>query len=244
MPQKTAPQARHITLPRSGLTVPYELVRGGVKNLNLRVRRDGTVHASVPRRTTVAEVEAFLADHEDWLLSAREKMAARTAAHPTAAGVVGDTLPYLGGTLALEYQIGTPAAVEAQLDEGRLLIRLPDPANADLRLAAVETFERAETTRLVTALIARHHPRFAALGVPYPAHIRVKRLRSRHGSCSPRTGSLNFSLRLCEYPPAFVEYVVVHELCHFLVPDHSPSFHRALETVLPDARAREKLGKF
>ena len=238
----TTHQNRTLTLPRSGRVLPYELERKAVKNLNLRVRRDGTVHLSIPTRTTIAAAEAFLTEREGWILEALDRMERRAEAHPTGSAV-GDSLPYLGGTLEVVWQTGTPARIEADMGNRRLTILLPDVGDPDLRTVAVETFEKAETGKLVIALVERYFPLFAARGIPYPKAIRVKSIRSRFGSCAPGTGSLNFAARLCEYPIPFVEYVVVHELCHFLEANHSDRFWREVERVLPDWREREKLGK-
>ena len=235
-------QARTLILPRTGRTLVYELERKAVKNLNLRIRRDGTVHLSIPTRTTIASAEAFLVQREDWIIAALEKMERRAEAHP-AGESVSDSLPYLGGALEILWREGSPARVEADLENRRLTVILPDLTDSALRAAAVETFEKSETDKLVTALVERYYPLFAARGVPYPKAIRVKCIKSRFGSCAPATGSLNFAARLCEYPIPFVEYVVVHELCHFLEANHSAHFWREVERVLPDYREREKLGK-
>ena len=235
-------QVRTLTLPKSRRTLTFELERKAVKHINLRVRRDGTVHLSIPTRATVAEAEAFLRDHEEWVLGALSRMEKRAEAHPQAEAV-GDSLPYLGGKLEVVWKAGSPARVEANMDEGRLTVTLPDPADTELRAAAIETFEIAETNKLVTALVDRYYPLFAARGVPYPKAIRVKVMKTRHGSCSSAKGYLNFSSRLCEYPVAFIEYVVVHELCHFLEANHSDRFWREVARVLPDWEARERLGK-
>ncbi len=235
-------QVRTLTLPKSRRLLTFELERKAVKNINLRVRRDGTVHLSVPKSTTVAAAEQFLRNHEDWVLAALTRMEQRAEAHP-AAGDVEDSLPYLGGHMAVIRRTGTPARVEADVENRRLTIILPDPADPAMRAAAIETFEKAETSKLVTSLVARHHPHFAARGVPYPRAIRVKVMKTRFGSCSSAKGYLNFSSKLCEYPVAFVEYVVVHELCHFLEANHSERFWREVERILPDWRARERLGR-
>ena len=100
--------------------------------------------------------------------------------------------------------------------------------------AAIETFEKAETKKLVTALVDRYYPLFAAKGVPYPKAIRVKVMKTRHGSCSSAKGYLNFSSRLCQYAPAFVEYVVVHELCHRKEMNHSAKFWALVRQTMPD----------
>ncbi len=237
------PKERTLILPRSGQSVSVTCEIKNVINYNLRVREDGTIHLSAPRRTTVAEMEAFLVEHEDWLLGAMQRMEARRAARPALRGETTDTLPYLGTTLTVLWQAGTPAGVEAELARGILRVTLPDPADPAWRQAAIETFEKNETDRLVRELVALYHPLFAARGVPYPAHIRVKTMKTRWGSCASHNGSLNFAARLCEYPRAFAEYVVVHELCHFLHPDHSTAFWREVERVLPDYRVRERIGK-
>lgn len=233
---------RTLTLPQSRRALSFELERKTVKHINLRVRRDGTVHLSIPQRTTVAEAEAFLRDHEAWILAALSRMGKRAEAHPQAEAV-GDSLPYLGGKLEVVWQHGLPARVEADMVNRRLTVTLFDTNESEMRAAAIETFERAETGKLVTALVERYHPLFAARGVPYPKAIRVKAMKTRHGSCSADKGYLNFSSRLCEYPIAFIEYVVVHELCHFLEANHSDRFWREVERVLPDWEARERLGK-
>ncbi|MBQ7911578.1 MAG: M48 family metallopeptidase [Clostridia bacterium] len=235
-------QTRTLILPKSRRPLTYELERKAVKRLNLRVRDDGTVHLSIPKRTTVAEAEAFLRDHEEWVLGALSRMEKRAEAHPTAA-TVGDSLPYLGGTLEVVWRSELPARVEVDMVNRRLTVFLFDPYDPEMRAAAIETFEKAETSKLVTALVDRYYPLFAARGVPYPKAIRVKVMKTRHGSCSSAKGYLNFSSKLCEYPIAFIEYVVVHELCHFLEANHSDRFWREVARVLPDWEARERIGK-
>ena len=235
-------QVRTLTLPKSRRSLTYELEKKAVKHINLRVRRDGTVHLSIPKLTTVAEAETFLRDHEEWVLAALSRMEKRAEAHPQAEAV-GDSLPYLGGKLEVVWRAGSPARIEANMAEGRLTVTLPDPADAKMRAAAIETFEKAESKKLVVTLVDRYYPLFAARGVPYPKAIRVKVMKTRHGSCSAAKGYLNFSSRLCEYPVAFIEYVVVHELCHFLEANHSERFWREVARVLPDWEERERMGK-
>ena len=231
---------RSMILPRGGYTLTYELERKPVKRLNLRIRRDGTVHLSIPTRTTIAYAEEFLRTREEWILSALARVKERALQNPLSEEI-GDSLPYLGETLTIAWRSGEKNRLEADIENRRLTITLPDVTDLQGRAAAIDAFQKAETTRLVTELVARYHPIFAARGVPYPASIRVKHIKSRFGSCAPRNRSLNFAARLCRYPLPFVEYVVVHELCHFLEANHSDRFWAEVERVMPDWRAREKM---
>lgn len=70
------------------------------------------------------------------------------------------------------------------------------------------------------------------LGVTYSS-IRIAEQKTRWGSCSSR-GTLSFHWRLILAPPAVMDYVVVHEVCHLIHLDHSPDFWAEVESLMPD----------
>lgn len=92
------------------------------------------------------------------------------------------------------------------------------------------------------ALITRYYPLFKARGVAYPT-LRIKTMKSRWGSCIPGKGVITLNTRLLTKPMAAVEYVVVHELAHFLIQNHQADFYAVVAQVLPDYKARRKLLK-
>lgn len=73
-----------------------------------------------------------------------------------------------------------------------------------------------------------------------PVSVRINRAQTRFGSCSAKN-TLNFSCFLMLYPIEAIEYVVVHELCHIKEHNHSRSFYREIERVLPDYRERVRI---
>lgn len=75
------------------------------------------------------------------------------------------------------------------------------------------------------------------------SRITIRDQKTRWGSCSSK-GTLSFNWRLMLAPPAILDYVVVHELCHLRHMDHSPAFWQAVGEVFPDyASARNWLRK-
>lgn len=74
----------------------------------------------------------------------------------------------------------------------------------------------------------------------HPKTIVYRNMKSRWGSCQPETGRICFNIRLALYPPECLEYVVVHELCHFLEPNHGSGFHALMDRVMPDWPERKK----
>lgn len=93
--------------------------------------------------------------------------------------------------------------------------------------------ELAALVRLAKDYIPGRVARFAPLmGVDY-AKITIRRQRGRWGSCSAK-GNLSFNCLLMLTPPAVLDSVVVHELCHRKVMDHSPRFYALLNQVMPN----------
>lgn len=70
-------------------------------------------------------------------------------------------------------------------------------------------------------------------------NVSIKNTRSRWGSCS-RHGNLNFNYRLVFLPPEYVDYVIVHELCHLEEFNHSEKFWKLVEKAIPDYRELRK----
>jgi hypothetical protein len=74
----------------------------------------------------------------------------------------------------------------------------------------------------------------------YPLKWTVRDMTSRWGSCSMKTRRITLNLKLFHKPDECVEYVIVHELCHLIHPDHGKGFYALLEKELPDWKARRK----
>lgn len=184
------------TVVLGGRVIPYELERKQVKNINLRIRPDGSVHVSASRRHTSKQIEA--------LFTANEQMILRS------------------------------------LDKAELLRE---------KASSIKQVSRAAEGKLCEAVISgfcrKYYPSFAAACKGRMPEIRYRRMKSRWGSCAPKPGVLTFNTRLAYVPEQCTEYVVVHEFCHFLYPNHSAKFYAAVAALLPDWKSRrEELRKY
>ena len=75
--------------------------------------------------------------------------------------------------------------------------------------------------------------------LPMPA-VEIKKYKSRWGACYPKINKVSFNLALVHLNYELIDYVIVHELCHFLQPNHSKQFYQEIKKRLPNYKQCEK----
>lgn len=132
--------------------------------------------------------------------------------------------------------------VEARVVDGVLRVSIPAAMTASEEAHWVEVMrhrvERARRSKAID-LAERAAALARRLDLPEPTEIVFsKRQRLRWGSCTPGTGRIRISDRLAGFPGWVVDYVIVHELAHLVVPDHSPAFWELVNRYDLTERAR------
>ena len=222
-----------------GRRVRYVLERKRVKNINLRVRPDGSVHVSCPPLMPHAAVDAFLLAEQRRILAALDRAEKAKEKHPEPERCAdGERVSVWGQVAALRVRQGGRGGAESR--EGELWLTVRDPEDEEQRRRALERWQRESCRETLTALCRELYPAFAARGVPWP-ELRFRRMTSRWGVCRPQSGTVTFNLRLCELPVGCARYVAAHEFTHFLQPNHSAAFYAELARVLPDWAERRAL---
>lgn len=186
--------------------------------MTLRVSPAG-VRLTVPPRASARQVDDFLRAQAGWVAEQRARLGP-----PPAPLAAGDRLALLDGALELAV---APAGGRgsARRDGGRLVAR---PGSAGDLDEVVERWYRREAGRL---LGARSRALAARLGASVAA-VTIRDPRSRWGSCAT-SGRLSYSWRLLLTPEVVLDYVVAHEVCHLLRPDHSAAYWSLLGEVAP-----------
>ena len=140
--------------------------------------------------------------------------------------------------------------VSAYRDGGRVVVLIPDQfSRAEetewvdkmlARLAAREQRARRtdrELARRARRLVARYLPEFAQSVAP--TSIRwVENQSGRWGSCTPADGTIRISHRIQEMPDWVIDYVLLHELAHLVVPSHNARFWQLVGRYPKAERAR------
>jgi predicted metal-dependent hydrolase len=211
-----------------GREVPVLRVRDArARRVKLSVSERGA-RLTVPPRASLREAERFLAGQLDWLAQQLERRAPAPPPAPFEFGTDA-ALPLRGGRLPLAWEEGRVLRV-VRTDAGIVITHPAQARPASLRRALRE-FYVGEARRDLGRWLPKYLPALPRA----PRLLRVRPLRSLWGSLSP-DDALSLDLALVLGPPAAFEYVLVHELCHLIHPNHSRAFWREVERRCPDWR--------
>lgn len=132
--------------------------------------------------------------------------------------------------------------VDARIVDGVIEVRVPARmSKKDEQIYVAELVARLERRDAEQAVDVEQRMRTLArrYDLPLPESIRfVDNQHQRWGSCSIETREIRLSSRLAKYPPWVLDYVIVHELAHLVVPDHSARFHELVDRYPRAERAR------
>jgi predicted metal-dependent hydrolase len=231
------PDAAVSTLVIDGLEIT--VTRKRIRRAYLGVHPpDARVTVSAPLRASDRAVRALVRDGWSWIARHRQRILdeeARTTRSPLPRlrGLDGERWPLLGTDHVLEIVELDDATgrYDARIrGAGRIVMRVPRPDEEHRRLAALERLQRRSLREAAWPMIDTWAGR---LGVE-PRFLGIRRMRTQWGSCVPSRGRIWLSLELVTRRAALVEYVVVHELLHFLELSHGARFEALMDTHLPD----------
>ena len=221
-----------IILNVDGLEIPVSVVRKRVKNLNLRVRADGTVTLSIPQHLPLARAQEFLERKGSWIAERVRRNIERRPS-PDFAGELPNRIPLWGKLVprdSVQANSGQAASDRDASGQGA-------PGQTTIDQAALDELYRTEVLRALPDVVERMEAR---IGV-HATRWSVRVMKTRWGSCTPKTGAIRINARLAAYPPECLEFVVAHELVHLLEPSHNARFHTLLDEFCLGNRHPAKL---
>lgn len=232
-----------------GTPVPVVVTKKRVKNFNLRVTSSGEVHASAPLGASRERIEAFVKRNSAWIISrlAQREQRQATAREPL---IPSSVIALWGKPItvqdALDHNFVSPAPRPKQATFASFMgVDRPNERPQTRYRASIDSLSPEElqariaqlyTTEITAALRDIAHAYEIAMGVAV-SRVSVRSMKTRWGSCTPKTGAIRIARELAAYPIECLDMVVAHELVHLLEPSHNQRFHVLLDTYCPNNRA-------
>jgi predicted metal-dependent hydrolase len=242
------PRASRETL-LDGIAVAYEFRRGKRRTIGFSVGPDGLT-VSAPKWVPLYEIDKAVLEKSAWIIKKLQETRARHDRLESARieWKDGTALPFLGEQVIVVLDPrhafgGVGAELKSSTDtlpgvtHLTLHVGLPHTATPDQIKDAVQAWLMRQAKRLFTERLNHFAP---TLNVQWK-RLSLSSAGTRWGSASA-DGSIRLNWRLIHFKQSVIDYVVVHELSHLRVMDHSPRFWDTVRAVVPDyAQLRSQL---
>lgn len=215
--------------------IDYLLIRSKKrkKTLMLKIERDGRVVMRVPYRTPEHEIDRFFKEKLPWVKKKiNEKQEVTGGEENQKKYIAGEKFLYLGEHYPLEFREPGSGRIRLALSHGIFYL------DHDCLPRARDFFVKWYKERALEIFTERVNYYSKQLKL-YPKEIRISSAKRRYGSCS-MANMLSFTFRLVMAPYPMIDYVIVHELVHIKVKNHSRHFWEYMEKVMPDYRKYKK----
>jgi predicted metal-dependent hydrolase len=215
--------------------IEYGLERSSRRTLSISVLPDFTVRVLAPIEANPDEIDARVRRRARWILRQQRRFAEFRPRTPPRRYVGGETHRYLGRQYRLK--IVRAAKDRVLLRAGRLIVETTTPGDPAWTRTLVRRWLRARANVILHERFEAAAPVMAALGIRRPT-LRIMVMKKRWGSHT-KSGSILLNESLIIARREGIDYVIVHELCHVVEPNHSTRFFRLLRRLMPDWERRK-----
>ena len=217
-----------------GIPFEVEIERKRIKNLYLRVEGN-KILASAPLRMPNYEIYNFINTKRNWIYKTYNYYEYKENV----------THMYKGGDIFYVYNV--PFKLVKSIGKKNIVIKentIYLTYKNDSEDAIKYLYKHFDKLLLIKAdeFLNKHLDFLSDYGYNQIPTIKCKIMSSKWGVCYTRKNMINISSYLIHYPFECLEYIIVHEMTHFIIPNHSKRFYEIVSNNMPEyKRASDKL---
>ena len=218
--------------------IPIEIVRKDIKNLHVGVYPPcGRVRVAAPLRLDDEAIRLALVSRLAWIrrqqvsFEQQERQSEREM-------VTGESHFFQGRRYRLDVVTHDGPAFVCLQNNTTMQMRIRTHSDAASRVALLQQWYRQTLRKQVPALLTKWEPRVNVS----VAEVRIKKMKTRWGSCNATARRLWLNLELAKKPIVCLEFILLHEMIHLLERHHNERFLQLMDSLMPAWRsARDEL---
>ena len=121
-------------------------------------------------------------------------------------------------------------------NSGRMIMLVENGSTAESRENVLDNFYKSEMKKKIPEVLEKS----AAVVGREPEEIRIRKMKTRWGTCNVQSKRIWLNLQLAKYTPECLDYVMTHELTHLYVSNHGPEFKAYMDRFYPDWKRVKK----
>lgn len=194
------------------------IVRKNNKNTYLRVKKGNVIEVTTSYFTTNHQVLKLIKNNEQAITRMHDKLEKRMEKQ--------ESFYYLGKSYQV---IIVPTMEEIEWTENQVFVNSMENLNAWVTKEMKRIFQ--ERLNVIYAMFQED--------IPYPT-LKIRKMTSRWGVCNSVKKTVTLNSELMKYGIVQIDYVIVHELSHFVHFDHSKLFWEVVAKYCPDYKKIRK----
>ena len=248
---RNSPKSEERILPTAQGNIHYLLVQSP-RRKSMMIHIKGTEHPAfspgngllvrvlVPSFAQERHIQDFLKENERWIVNQVQRARQNRLKFKPLKFNEGEEFLFLGNKYPLETTKVNNAQLPVRFNGEKWIIPVSEAASAgaipdDLKDKMIAWY-RSQAQEILGGRVFH----FARVMGVEPVHIGIRAQKRIWGSCHYRKKAIYLNWKIILAPLPVVDYVVVHELSHLKVPDHSKKFWRQVEKICPDYRQQSR----
>lgn len=207
--------------------IEFRIKRSSRKTLGISVLPNGAVEVTAPQDATLEKIKEIIIKRGFWLLEQQRLAGFNPVPQPSKSLVSGESFYLLGRHYRLKIFESNYDAVDI-LDD-RLILNCTFPEDTEFKRSLLLKWYLQKAAEILTKRFNFHAQALKQETI----EVSIKKLTKRWGEFHPSKNLVVLNAELIVAPMECIDYVIIHELCHAVVLDHSPEFYNLLTSKLP-----------
>jgi predicted metal-dependent hydrolase len=208
----------------------FKVIYSRRRTIGISIRPDSSVIVRVPYRTSEKTIARIVKEKYNWAVKHRDNYRKLENNNLNRSYTNGAIHLFRGNNSILEIEKSAKPFIRFSDSTIQLGIERVDDPMAIKR--ALYNGYKNEALKLFPDLMNKVLSKHENQGFK-PSGLIIRTMKRRWGSCSNK-GMITLSTELVKLSDRYIEYVILHELCHLKHHNHGPRFYELLSEVLPD----------
>jgi predicted metal-dependent hydrolase len=220
--------------------IEYSIVRRKRKTVGITISPEKKIQVAAPKWVTNNQIQDIIKEKSSWIFNKLLFLEQTGSEYVQRQFITGESYLYIGETFVLEIlENNAIKSGTVIFNEGKLFIYVHSGMSADNMALLVKKSLTAWYRAQALIYINERILIYSKVMNLKPSKTTIKEQKKRWGSCTS-DNKLNMNWKLIMAPTPIIDYVVVHELAHIKIKDHSQTFWRYVETIIPEYKTHRK----
>jgi predicted metal-dependent hydrolase len=221
--------------------IEFKVIYSRRRTLGISVLPDSSVIVRVPYLTSYKTISRVIQQKAGWIIKHRDSYKEKEKSKLNGLYVTGEIHLFRGNESVLKIEKSSKAYIRFYDSTIELGLEKTDDARAINRL--LYKGYKNEALIVFPDILSKVLKKYETQMFK-PAGLVIRTMKRRWGSCSNK-GIITLSTELIKLPDLFIEYVILHELCHLKHHNHGSQYYKLLSEIFPEWKTvRKELKKY